>query len=299
MIEVTTSHVADVAGLPVRRALPRRDRRTIGAWCFVDHMGPVDLAPPRAALDVAPHPHLGLQTVTWLFDGEAVHRDSLGTEQPIRPGQLNLMTAGRGVVHSEESMRSGSGAAGALHGVQLWVAQPDATRHGPAAFEHHAELPAVELTAGTATVLVGDFGGVRSTARRDTDHVGVELLLRPGTATVELDPRFEHGVVVFEGAAELADVAAGARRVEPGHLAYLGLDRSELTLRAGDDGARLLLFGGVPFEAPVKMWWNFVARTHDELDEANRDWRSGSERFGDPGSTLARVPSPDVPWRRA
>ena len=183
--------------------------------------------------------------------------------------------------------------------MQLWVAQPDSTRNGPPDFEHHSEMPTLDVTHGTATVLVGEFGGARSTARRDTDHVGIELLLRPGPTALELDPAFEYGVVVFDGAAQLADAGSGDRRVEPGRLAYLGRGRGELTVTARDAGARLLLFGGVPFEAPITMWWNFVARSRAEIDDANHDWRAGSERFGDPGSTLARVPSPDTPWRRA
>src|SRR4051812_37031193 len=162
-VEITDSHTAQVGHFQVRRALPRRARRTVGAWCFVDHMGPATI--DERGLGVAPHPHIGLQTVTWLLEGEALHRDSLGTEQVIAPGQLNLMTAGHGVSHSEE----GTGYRGGVEGVQLWVAQPSTTRDGPPAFEHHAELPHVELDHGTATILVGDFADAASPARRDTD----------------------------------------------------------------------------------------------------------------------------------
>lgn len=291
MIEVSESHAADVMGMPVRRALPRRQRRTVGAWCFVDHMGPVSI-PDGTTIDTAPHPHVGLQTVTWLLNGEAVHRDSLGSEQTIRPGQLNLMTAGNGIAHSEEGM---DGRHGPVHGVQLWVAQPDHTRHGASAFEHHAELPIVELPNAIATVLVGSLGELASPARRDTDHVGVDLQLRPGRTTVGVDTAHEHAVIVVDGAVRIADDQV---HVVPGHLAYLGLQRSDITFEASD-GARLLLLGGTPFESTVSMWWNFVARTHDEIDEANDAWRSGSDRFGDTGSRLARIPSPDTPWRHS
>src|SRR3954452_14512550 len=155
-VEVTESHNAVVVRFNVAGALPRRGRRTVGAWCFADHMGPADVT-ESSGLYVGPHPHMGLQTVTWLLAGEALHHDSLGSEQVIAPGQLNLMTAGGGVATAEEATDSSSGR---LHGIQLWVAQPDETRHGDAAFEHHAELPQVELGGADATVLVGDFGGV-------------------------------------------------------------------------------------------------------------------------------------------
>src|SRR5829696_8161085 len=140
VVEVLESRTADVAGTPVRRALPRRARRTIGAWCFLDHFRPTGPADPPGT--IGPHPHIGLQTVTWLIEGESLHTDSLGSEQPIRPGQLNLMTAGNGVAHAEETPVA---RVGSLHGVQLWVAQPSSTRDGAAAFEHHADLPRVEL----------------------------------------------------------------------------------------------------------------------------------------------------------
>lgn len=290
MIEISASHTADVAGMPVRRALPRAGRRTVGAWCFVDHMGPVTTQ-PGGGLDVAPHPHIGLQTVTWLFEGEALHRDSLGTEQTIRPGQLNLMTAGHGIVHSEEGLgRHG----GTVHGVQLWVAQPERTRHDHSAFEHRGELPHFESATLTGTVLVGEFGGVASPARRDTDHVGVDLSIRAGRSVLELDPRHEYAIVMFDG---VVTVAGDGTELTPGHLAYLGAGRDDLALDATADAHGLLL-GGSPFESKISMWWNFVARTHAELDTANADWRSGSDRFIDPASPFARIASPDTPWAR-
>lgn len=210
VLEVTESRASQVGAFRVRRALPRRTRRTVGAWCFVDHMGPATI--DERGLGVAPHPHIGLQTVTWLLAGEALHRDSLGTEQVIVPGQLNLMTAGHGVSHSEE----GTGRyRGELHGVQLWIAQPSHTRENAPGFEHHAELPQVEFEGAVATVLVGEVAGVASPARRDTDHAGIDLDLRRGRATLPLRPDYEHALVVFAGAC-IVDGAV----VEPGHLAY-------------------------------------------------------------------------------
>ena len=291
-VEVRPSRMSQVGALRVRRALPQRTRRTVGAWCFADHMGPVAVDGQNPA-DIGPHPHIGLQTVTWLVAGELLHHDSLGSEQLIRPGQLNLMTAGHGVVHAEES----TGYRGDLHGVQLWVAQPERTRHGPAAFEHQAELPRVELGTATATVLVGEPAGTgeRSTARHDTDGVGLDLVVRPGTATVPLERSFEHALVVMEGALTVAG-GDGGTHVEPGQLAYLGLGRDEIGLTATEP-ARVLLLGGVPFEAPVSMWWNFVARDHDEIDAARQAWAAQDEaRFGPVATTLARVPAPPTPW---
>ena len=286
-VEIMPGRASEVGGVAVRRVLPKRTRRTVGPWCFVDHFsaGPLDM-------QVGPHPHIGLQTVTWLVEGELVHHDSLGSEQVIRPGQLNLMTAGRGVAHAEEP-RAG-GAAG-FQGLQLWVAQPDATRHGDPAFEHHAELPRVDLASGVATVLVGELAGARSPARRDTDHVGAELDLRAGTTVVPLRPADEHALVVVEGAVRVGGPGDAGTIVTPGHLAYLGLGRDELAV-AADGPARALLVGGVPFPGPVLMWWNFVARTHDEVDAARADWEAGTDRFAPVDTSLARIPAPRTPW---
>ncbi|HWC43163.1 MAG TPA: pirin family protein, partial [Actinomycetota bacterium] len=245
-LEVTAARVATVGRMPVRRALPRRERRTVGAWCFADHMGPAPVT-ETSGLDIGPHPHTGLQTVTWLLAGEVLHRDSLGTEQLIRAGQLNLMTAGHGVAHSEEA----TGAyRGQLHGVQLWIAQPERTRHGAAAFEHHPELPVAELDNAAATVLVGGFAGATSPARHDTPLVGVEGTLRPGRSAWPLEPEFEYALVVLDGQARVTDTP-----VRPGQLAYLGRGRDRLEL-AAEDPARVLLLGGEPFDEPILMWWN-------------------------------------------
>lgn len=285
-VELSESRRAQVGAFLVRRALPRRARRTVGAWCFVDHMGPNDVTEDRG-LDIGPHPHIGLQTVTWLFRGEVLHRDSLGSEQVIRPGQLNLMTAGRGVSHAEE----GTGRyRGELHGVQLWVAQPSSTRDGAPAFEHHGELPRLSIDHATVTVLVGGLGAAVSPARRDTDHVGVDLDLRPGRTTVPVRPDCEHAVVVFHGAASI-----GGRRIEPGHLGYLGLGRDEVPVDAAEP-TRALLFGGVPFVEPVRMWWNYVARTQDEITAAHAAWTAGDERFGRVRSPLPRIDVGPPPW---
>jgi quercetin 2,3-dioxygenase len=224
VLEISQGREAVVGAMTVRRVLPRRLRRTVGAWCFADHMGPL-LVTERQGLDIGPHPHIGLHTVTWLLAGEVLHRDSLGSEQVIRPGQLNLMTAGQGVAHSEEGTGSYRGE---VHGVQLWVAQPEATRHGPPAFEHHAELPELSLGDGRARVLVGEAGGVSSPARTDTPLVGLDGALEAGASRWPLRPDFEYAVVVLSGSVGIDDKA-----VVPGQLAYLG----EGGRHPADDGA--------------------------------------------------------------
>ncbi len=290
--ELSTARESDVGGLVVRRSLPRPHRRTVGAWCFVDHFGPLAVG-PDGGIDIGPHPHTGLQTVTYLLDGEVLHRDSLGSDQVIRPGQLNLMSAGHGVSHAElpTGRAHGRGNSGRLsgrrlHGVQLWVAQPDATRTGPAAFEHHEQLPVVELGQATVTVLVGELGQAASPARQDTPLLGVALDLHRGGTVVPLEAAYEHLVVVLTGTLLL-----GGTAVHPGRSAYLAPGRQELAL-AAPDGARVLLLGGEPFAEPVVMWWNFVGRDRDELARARASWAAGDDRFGSVTTDRARIPAP-------
>lgn len=223
--------------------------------------------------------------MTWVLAGELLHRDSLGSEQPIRPGELNLMTAGHGIAHAEEHPT-----AGPVHLAQLWVAQPEATRNGPAAFEHHADLPRLDLGGGsTATVLVGEVGDARSKARRDTDHVGIDVMLRSGVQ-VPAQKSYEYVVVPIEGAVEVA-----GRIAEPGRAVYLGPGRDEIGLRSSE-AARIILVGGVPFDEPVLMWWNYVARTRGEISTAHQEWTSRTGRFAVPPSTLAPIDVGGPPW---
>ena len=293
-VEVREGRRADVGGLDVVRVLPTKGRRTVGAWCFADLLGPVDMDDPDP-LEVGPHPHIGLATVTWLLEGEALHTDSLGTEQVIRAGQLNLMTAGHGISHAELAAHP------PFRGAQLWIAQPEATRHGASAFEHHAELPKVGLpgSGGTseATLLVGALADgrddARSPARADTPLVGAEVLLLPGVTTVPLDATFEHAVAPVD-----APVLVGGHVVEPGSLALVPIGVDELALTAREGGARVLLLGGEPLDSPVVMWWNFVARDRDEITAAWRSWNARDERFGTVASPLARIEAPAPPWVR-
>ncbi len=281
MAEFITPRHAEVGGVAVRRLLPRATRRTVGAWCFVDLAGPLDAA--GTSMQVGPHPHIGLHTVTWMLAGEVVHRDSLGNEQVLRPGQLNLMTAGRGIAHAEQSPARTSGM---QHLVQLWVAQPDAERNGEPAFAHHAELPRVQIGGALATVLVGEFAGTTSPARADTPLVGVELVVH-GTVDIPLAVGFEHAVLALDAPVQVDDAIMQAAT-----LAYLapGIDH----VRIAADDARIMLLGGRPFTERLAMHWNFVARTADELVRAIDEWNDNSERFGTVGGGLPRIPAPPM-----
>jgi hypothetical protein len=249
-------------------------------------MGPADVT-EQSGLGIGPHPHIGLQTVTWLLDGQALHKDTLGSEQVISPGQLNLMTAGRAVAHSEEATGHYRGT---LEGIQLWIAQPEATRNGAAAFEHHADLPRIEHDGGIATILVGEHAGVASPARSDTPLVGAELALHAET-TLPLRPNFEHALICLRGS-----VAVDGEKVTPGRIAYLGLGRDELLIEVAED-SRVMLLGGEPFDEPVLMWWNFVARTREEIDAAYASWRDQDARFGRVASGLPRIPTSAPFWQ--
>jgi quercetin 2,3-dioxygenase len=265
-LEVTAAREARVGDMTVRRLLPLRLRRSVGAWCFVDHYGPMSVD-GVAGMRVPPHPHIGLQTVTWLLSGNVLHRDSLGSEQMIRPGQLNLMTAGRGIAHSEESPAEHDPQ---LHGVQLWVALPDASRHTEPTFAHHADLPTAGVGGFEVTVFVGSLAGAQSPAAMFSEIVGAELAAaRDASADIPLVPAHEHIVFVASGSA----VVAGTN-LHPGQLIHLDTGRERVAV-AAPAGTRLILLGGVPLGETLLMWWNLVARTPDEIAAAAADWRAG------------------------
>jgi quercetin 2,3-dioxygenase len=286
-LAISESHLTEVGGLPVHRSLPQRGRRMVGAWCFLDRFGPTAVSPDRTMM-VGPHPHIGLHTVTWLLEGEVLHSDSLGNEQTIRPGQLNLMTSGRGIAHAEDGRAQTDGS---MDGLQLWVAQPDATRHLSPSFAHCAELPRVDLSHGEATVILGEFAATRSPAPTDSPIVGVDIGGN-GALELPLDPTFEYAVVVLRG-----DVRIGELNVTQNQLVYVGPGQDELDLTLGER-ARLLLLGGQPFGEEIAMWWNFVARSQAELAEAYADWQAQNERFGSVASSLTRMAAPRPFWTR-
>ena len=287
--EVYESKTATVGGMSVARTLPRRGRRTVGAWCFADHFGPVEVK--TATMQVGPHPHIGLHTATWLLAGEVVHHDSLGSEQPIRTGELNLMTAGRGVAHAEETPSAG---VGTLDGIQLWIAQPDRTREGDAGFAHHDDLPRSTRGDADVTVFVGEVDGIRSPAIVDVDIVGAEVSFHGGgVAEIPLSETAEHGVLTLG-----VDVAVNGEPAPRDALVYLPPGAASVELVARDGAGTVLLLGGVPFEETLLMWWNFVGRTREEIESAYHDWQHASGRFGEVSSALDRIDAPRPSWIR-
>lgn len=262
----------------VDRVLPQRELPTVGAWCFLDSFGPHDVR-----MRVLPHPHIGLQTVTWPLAGEIHHRDSLGTDALVRPGQLNLMTAGRGVSHSEFSVSDGM-----LHGLQLWVALPAAAAAVAPAFEQHVDLPVYVGDGVTATVLMGTLGGQTSPATTHTSLVGADLTIT-GTASLPVRADHEHAVLA------VTDLDVAGVTLRKGQLLYLAPGVTEVTLSAG----RAFLLGGEPFPDDLVMWWNFVGRSHEEIAEARAEWEAAADRFGEvAGHAGARIPAPGLPGIR-
>jgi len=256
----------------------------VGPWCFLDRYGPIGFSSEKA-MDVAPHPHMGLQTVSWLTEGEMVHNDSLGNEAVMRAGQLNLMTSGWGIAHSEETPRQNSGR---LSGVQLWVALPDAHRNIAPVFDHYPSLPVLSFSSSTVTLIIGQLGNIGSPARTFSPIIGAEILLRDAQAiALPLNSTFEHALFLLSGDATLEN-----RHLEGDTLHYVPPGCSELQLRGSD--ARLLLIGGEPFADPIVMWWNFVARTRDEIAEARKDW-AAHQRFGEVTNYRGpRIEAPEI-----
>jgi redox-sensitive bicupin YhaK (pirin superfamily) len=274
-----------LGSLPILRALPVKGRRLIGPWCFLDRFGPLTFD-EGTPMDVAPHPHIGLQTVTWLLDGEVVHDDSLQQEALLRPGGVNVMTSGGAIAHAERTPAVNTGR---LNGVQLWTALPDSRRHGAASFQHLPEVPAFETRGGIARVFSGALAEVASPAEHYSDLVGADLQVHRGaTLAVPLQPHYEHAVLMLSGDCTLDGTPLNSRS-----LYYLGTQRQDLVLHSGD-GARLLLIGGQPFPETILMWWNFVARTPDEIREARADWEA-HRRFGDvPAYQGSRIAAPEL-----
>ena len=280
----------------VRRTLPQQQRSLIGAWCFADHYGPHDLR-RSGGMDVPPHPHTGLQTISWLFSGEVEHRDSAGVHAIIRPGELNLMTAGAGICHSEVSLPGDRDATAVLHGVQLWAALPDSARNTGRDFDHYAPEP-ISLPGAVARIFLGQLAGSRSPVHTFTPLLGAQLDLEPGArVALDLDPAFEHGVLCDQGA-----VALHGATLAVGDLCYQGPGSSALSLHNdGDQAGRVLLLGGTPFTEQLLMWWNFVGRSHDEIVAYRQLWEDADERFGAVQGyrgTPARLPAPPLPTTR-
>ena len=267
--EIVTAREVPLGGpraMTVHRTLPSKQRTMIGAWCFADHYGPSPVS-ETGGMVVPPHPHTGLQTVSWLFEGEIEHRDSVGSHAFVRPGELNLMTAGRGISHSEVS----TPAATVLHGVQLWVALPEASRQVEPFFENHRASRVVVQDAAVS-VFVGSLAGAGVPATTFTPLVAAEISLPAGgSVDLPVEPSFEHGVLVDAGPVSVDGLTA--TRTE---LVHLGVGRRTIALRAGDEPVRLVLIGGEPLGEKILMWWNFVGRSHDEVVAYRAAWQRES-----------------------
>ncbi|WIM67168.1 pirin family protein [Corynebacterium breve] len=273
-VEIITSRAVPLGGprgMTVHRTLPQRQRSLIGAWCFADHYGPDDVS-VTGGMDVAPHPHTGLQTVSWLFEGNITHHDSGGNHAVVVPGEVNLMTAGSGICHSEVTTQDTT----TLHGVQLWTVLPDDARHGPRLFENHAPNR-VRREGAEILTFVGTLAGETSPVTVFTPMVGAEITLDPSSSvTLEVDATFEHGLLVDSGEITFEDVA-----VQPTELAYTGVGADALTItNTAPHAAKLILIGGTPFEEEIVMWWNFIGRNSGEVESYREEWQSQSERFG-------------------
>lgn len=274
-VEIITARDVPLGGpraMNVRRTLPQRKRSLIGAWCFADHYGPDDVS-RTGGMDVAPHPHTGLQTVSWLFEGSIAHIDSGGNSGTVLPGEVNLMTAGAGICHSETSTKDVS----TLHGVQLWVALPESARTtAPRAFEHYTP-PVTDLDGGSAVVFLGDLAGCHSPVETFTPLLGAELRIDPhAEITVEVQESFEHGLLVDAGNITLEGVS-----IPRAGIGYTGVGAHTLHIRNdSDDPARAILLGGEPFAEDIVIWWNFVGRSSEEIAEYRKQWQQRTERFG-------------------
>ncbi len=285
----------------VRRTIPSRARSLVGAWCFLDHYGPDDVS-ATGGMAVPRHPHTALATVSWLFTGEIEHRDSTGVHATVRPGELNLMTAGRGVSHSEFSTPQTS----TLHGVQLWFALPGWAVGVEPSFVHHVPEP-MYVPGGIARVFLGSLLDVESPIATPTPLLGAELLLDADAETVlDVPEGHEHAVLLDDG-----DVTVEGQDLEAAEVGYLSPGRTRITLRSAT-GARLLVIGGEPLGEEIVMWWNFVGRSHDDIVAARDRWMSeigagtepitGPERFGpfDTGQAeqAGPLPAPAMPGGR-
>ncbi len=277
---------SDIGGFSVRRALPTRDRRLVGPFIFFDRMGPAILKAGEA-LDVKPHPHIGLSTVTYLFDGEIKHRDSLGTEVVVRPGDINLMTAGRGIVHSERTPENLRGHPLSMSGLQTWLALPDDKEEIAPDFSHteREAMPLIDIAGATGRVVIGDFAGLRSPVKTFTDTLYADLSLTPGAKLPFPADHEERAIYILSGSLEVAGDVFAADQL----LAFRAGD--DITLKGGVDGCHIMLFGGAALNSRRYIWWNFVSSSKERIEQAKEEWRTG--RFDIvPGDEDEFVPLP-------
>jgi redox-sensitive bicupin YhaK (pirin superfamily) len=276
----------DLGAFQVRRALPSPGRVMVGPFIFVDQFGPAQL-PPGQAMDVRPHPHIGLATVTWLFEGAIDHRDSINSFATIRPGQVNLMTAGQGIVHSERSPQTERADGPRLYGMQTWLALPDGQEDIPPAFESLADLPLIEDGGASARVIMGTLWGRTAPTTQHAATVYAEIVLAPGGA-IPIDPDAdERAVMLVGGEASLDGAALGLydlNLLAPG---------AAMQLKSAS-GGRVMLLGGEAFTSPRHVWWNFVSSSRERINQAKADWRDG--RFPKvAGDAEEFIPIPEIP----
>ncbi|MBT5415199.1 MAG: pirin family protein [Rhodospirillaceae bacterium] len=275
----------DIGGFEVRRALPAKERRMVGPFIFFDQMGPA-VFPPGAGMDVRPHPHIGLSTLTWLFEGEILHRDSLGFVQPIRPGEVNWMTAGSGIVHSERTPPEARTGEFRAFGLQIWMALPREKEEMAPGFQHYAaeSLPVIEDGGVAATLVGGTAWGETSPVAVHSDTIYADIRMAQGGRLPVPGEHEERALYVLEGVAEIA-----GDRFEAG---------SFLVLRPGDgiaveapSACRLMLLGGATADGPRHIWWNFVSHSKERIEQAKADWRAG--RFDPVPDETEFIPLPE------
>ncbi len=284
MIEqVITPVTHDLGQFEVRRAIPSRARTMVGPFIFVDQFGPAQLD-LGAGMDVRPHPHIDLATVTWLFEGAIDHRDSLGSFATIRPGQVNLMTAGRGIVHSERSPQLERDKGARLYGMQTWLALPDGREDIDPAFEAVTDLPVIDDGAASAIVIMGELWGAKAATTCHSHTIYAEIALGAGGALPIEPDADERAVMLVGGEAEIDGQALGLYE-----LTVLRPER-DMTL-SSDRGGRVMLLGGEAFSTRRHVWWNFVSSSRDRINQAKEDWREG--RFPlVPGDSEEFIPLP-------
>ncbi|MGH7871547.1 MAG: pirin family protein [Candidatus Binatia bacterium] len=275
----------DIGGFEVRRVLPAPERRNVGPFVFFDQMGPAELA-PGAGIDVRPHPHIGLATVTYLFAGTIIHRDSLGTVQAIEPGEVNWMTAGRGIAHSERSDTELRKQRQKLYGIQIWVALPKQHEETAPDFTHYEAktLPVIEGEGTTIRVIAGSLFGKQSPVKTLSSLFYADVSLRPGAA-VSLDNQHEErAIYLLEGSVEI-----GGQHFEPGRL--LVFSSGDVISVKANSTAKVLLFGGEPLDGPRHLWWNFVSSSRERIEQAKTDWKTG--RFAPVPGDAEFIPLPE------
>lgn len=284
-IKAYPNRETNLGELEISRALPIREHRLVGPWCFLDRFGPLTFSDSKP-MKVLPHPHIGLQTVTWLLEGEVLHTDSIDSEAVVRSGGVNIMTAGDGIAHAEMTPKENGGQ---LNGVQLWTALPDEFRKIEPSFVAIKEVPQIDIPGGIIRVFAGLFDKITSPGKYYSELIGIDLEVHSGKQMeIALNPDFEHAALVLNGRCKFED-----QKLETKTLYYFGPGRACLPIQSKDK-CRILLIGGIPFPEKILMWWNFVARTPEEIVRARSDWEK-TDRFGIVrGEYQKRLSAPDL-----